>query len=222
MFAGISEASAFAFNMPEIPGLGVTAGLEMYIQNRSVGSYAQFIEVGAEFLKAAERDRNGPRALPACAPTCRPITSTWTGRRPSPWALTLSDVFQTLQAMLSTYYVNDFNLFGKTYRVQAEAKPQFRTGPQDIGKLYVRSSSGAMVPVSAFSQGRMQGGPALVTRFNGFTAAQVNGEPAAGKELGRDAGGRGTAGRSSSPHAGSAPPTAASRSRRSSPAAPRR
>ena len=98
--------------------------------------------------------------------------------------LTLSDVFQTLQAMLSTYYVNDFNLFGKTYRVQVEAKPQFRTGPQDIGKLYVRNESGAMVPVSAFSQGRMQGGPALVTRFNGFTAAQVNGEPPPGKSSG--------------------------------------
>ncbi len=98
--------------------------------------------------------------------------------------LNLSDVFQTLQAMLSTYYINDFNLFGKTYRVQAEAKPQFRTGPQDIGKLYVLSDRGAMVPVAAFTQGRMQGGPALVTRFNGFTAAQVNGEPGAGKSSG--------------------------------------
>ncbi len=183
VFAGISEAQGFAFNMPEIPGLGVTAGLEMYIQNRSVGNYQQFIQVGAEFLKqlngtGAVRARTGVR------PDVPAYHLDVDREKAKSLGLNLSDVFQTLQAMLSTYYINDFNLFGKTYRVQAEAKPQFRTGPQDIGKLYVLSDRGAMVPVAAFTQGRMQGGPALVTRFNGFTAAQVNGEPGAGKSSG--------------------------------------
>ena len=183
VIAGISEAQGFAFNMPEIPGLGVTAGLEMYIQNRGVGNYQQFIQVGGEFLK----ELNGTGAVRARTGV-RPDVPAYhlevDREKAKSLGLNLSDVFQTLQAMLSTYYINDFNLFGKTYRVQAEAKPQFRTGPQDVGKLYVLSDRGAMVPVSAFTQGRMQGGPALVTRFNGFTAAQVNGEPGPGKSSG--------------------------------------
>ena len=183
VFAGISEAQGFAFNMPEIPGLGVTAGLEMYIQNRSVGTYPQFVQVGQEFLK--ELNATGTvRARTGVRPDVPAYHLDVDREKAKSLGLTLSDVFQTLQAMLSTYYVNDFNLFGKTYRVQVEAKPQFRTGPQDIAKLYVRNESGAMVPLSAFSQGRMQGGPALVTRFNGFTAAQVNGEPPPGKSSG--------------------------------------
>jgi multidrug efflux pump subunit AcrB len=181
--ASISEAQGFAFNMPEIPGLGVTAGLEMYIQNRGVGDYPQFVAVGQEFIQ--ELNKTGAvRARTGIRPNVPAYHLEVDREKAKTLGLKLSDVFQTLQAMLSTYYINDFNLYGKTYRVQAEAKPQFRTRPEDIGKLYVRSADGAMVPVSAFTRGGMKGGPALVTRFNGFTAAQVNGEPGPGKSSG--------------------------------------
>ncbi|MFL5506213.1 MAG: efflux RND transporter permease subunit [Gemmatimonadales bacterium] len=181
--AAISEAQGFAFNMPEIPGLGVTAGLEMYIQNRGVGDYAQFVAVGQEFLQ--ELNKTGAvKARTGIRPNVPAYHLDVDREKAKTLGLDMGDIFQTLQAMLSTYYINDFNLYGKTYRVQAEAKPQFRTGPDDIGKLYVRNDKGAMVPVSAFTRGGMKGGPALVTRFNGFTAAQVNGEPGPGKSSG--------------------------------------
>jgi len=179
----ISEAQGFAFNMPEIPGLGVTAGLEMYIQNRGLGDYAQFVAVGQEFLQ--ELNKTGAvKARTGIRPNVPAYHLDVDREKAKTLGLDMGDIFQTLQAMLSTYYINDFNLYGKTYRVQAEAKPQFRTGPNDIGKLYVRNDKGAMVPVSAFTRGGMKGGPALVTRFNGFTAAQVNGEPGPGKSSG--------------------------------------
>jgi len=181
--AKISEAQGFAFNMPEIPGLGVTAGLEMYVQNRGVGDYQQFVGVGQEFLQ--ELNKTGAvKARTSIRPNVPAYHLNVDREKAKTLGLTLSDVFQTLQAMLSTYYINDFNLYGKTYRVQAEAKSQFRVTPEDIGKLFVRNDKGAMVPVAAFTTGGMKGGPALVTRFNGFTAAQVNGEPGPGKSSG--------------------------------------
>jgi multidrug efflux pump len=98
--------------------------------------------------------------------------------------LNLTEVFQTLQAMLATIYINDFNLYGKTWRVQAEAQPQFRTTPEDIGKLYVRAPGGNMVPLSAVISTEFGGAPSVVTRFNGFTAIQVTAAPPPGGSSG--------------------------------------
>src|SRR5207245_3635510 len=92
--------------------------------------------------------------------------------------ISLTDLFQTLQAFLSTLYINDFNLYGKTYRVQAEAQPKFRQTPEDIGRLYVRGPNQHMVPVSALTRTEFQVGPSVLTRFHGFTSALVIGAPA--------------------------------------------
>jgi len=98
--------------------------------------------------------------------------------------ISLTELFQTLQAFLSTLYINDFNLYGKTYRVQAEAQPKFRQTPEDIGRLYVRSPNQQMVPVSALTRTEFRVGPSVLTRFNGFTSALVIGAPAPGKSSG--------------------------------------
>jgi multidrug efflux pump subunit AcrB len=96
----------------------------------------------------------------------------------------LSDVFATLQTMLAYDYVNDFNLYGKTYHVQVEAQSQFRQRPEDIGKFYVRSASGLMVPLGSLVRTSFRAGPTVVTRFNGATSALVIGTPAPGKSSG--------------------------------------
>jgi len=94
-------------------------------------------------------------------------------------------LFGTLQAMLSTLYVNDFNLYGRTYRVQLEAQSRFRQRPEDIAGFYVRSDRGEMVPLSTLVQAEMRGGPTLVTRFNGFPAALVTATTAPGHSSGQ-------------------------------------
>jgi multidrug efflux pump subunit AcrB len=86
--------------------------------------------------------------------------------------------------MLSTLYINDFNLYGRTYRVQADAQSQFRQKPEDIGRFYVRSTGGEMIPLSALVHTDMRGGPSLVTRFNGFPSALVTGVPKPGRSSG--------------------------------------
>jgi multidrug efflux pump subunit AcrB len=86
--------------------------------------------------------------------------------------------------MLSTLYVNDFNMYGRTYRVQIEAQPQFRQRPEDINRLYVRSSSGEMVPLGTLVRTEMRTGPSIVNRFNGFTSALVTGAPKPGRSSG--------------------------------------
>ena len=80
----------------------------------------------------------------------------------------LDDLFATLQAMLSSLYINDFNIFGRTYRVQAEAQARFRQRPEDIGRLYVRSDdSSEMIPLSALTRVEFRGAPSVLSRFNG-------------------------------------------------------
>jgi multidrug efflux pump len=87
--------------------------------------------------------------------------------------------------MLSTLYVNDFNLYGRTYRVQLEAQSRFRQNPDDIGRLYVRGPNRAMIPISSLVRTEFRGGPSLVQRFNGFTSALVTGQPRPGFSSGQ-------------------------------------
>jgi len=89
----------------------------------------------------------------------------------------LTDLFATAQASLSTLYINDFNLYGRTYRVQAEAQAPFRQTPEDIGRLQVRSASGEMIPLSALTRTEFSSGPNLLSRFNGLTSALITGVP---------------------------------------------
>jgi len=179
------EATAFAFNLPEIPGLGSTAGLEMNLLDQSGGGVKEFAGVVNEFVGVARRspDVRGARAL--ISVNTPQVYVTVDREKVKSLGVSLTDVFQTLQAMLSAVYINDFNLFGRTYRVQAEAQPRFRVSPGDVGKLYVAAPGGAMVPVSSLVTTEFIGGPSVVTRFNGFTSALVTAEPAPGRSTGQ-------------------------------------
>ncbi len=181
---GIKEAIAFGFNFPEIPGLGRTSGLEMNLQARAGGDYAALARTAQAFV----RDAN---ALPEVGGVTTLI------RADVPQLFVKVDkeaaqargvgtgqIFSTLQAMLSALYINDFNLYGRTYRVQAEADTQFRQRPEDIGRFYVRSNTGAMVPLSALTSSEMRGGPSIVSRFNGFPSTLVTGPPKPGRSSG--------------------------------------
>jgi len=183
-FFGIKEALAFGFNLPEIPGLGTTSGMELNLQQRNGGDIREFANTVQSFVTDA-------RSLPALA-------APQGGVRVDVPQLYLSvdrdaarargvntaQIFSTLQAMLSTLYINDFNLYGRPYRVQAEAQSQFRQTPEDIGRFYVRSTAGEMVPLSTLVHGQMRGAPAVLTRFNGFPSALITSPAAPGRSSG--------------------------------------
>ena len=182
---GIKEALSFGFNFPEIPGLGRTSGLEMNLQARTGVDYRDFAAIAQNFV----RDAN---ALPEVQGAVTQI------RADVPQIYVKIDqdaayargvgpgqIFSTLQAMLSSLYINDFNLAGRTFRVQAEADSEFRQKPEDIGRFYVRSSHGDMVPLSALVSTEMRGGPSIISRFNGFPSALVTAQPKPGKSSGQ-------------------------------------
>ncbi|HEU4699337.1 MAG TPA: multidrug efflux RND transporter permease subunit [Gemmatimonadales bacterium] len=176
----MKDAVGFAFNLPEIPGLGATAGVELNLQARGGQDVRTFAQQVQGFTQAANQ-------LPAAGG----LQANFRANVPQLYVdvdraaakargVSLTELFGTLQAFLSTLYINDFSLYGRTYRVQAEAQSQFRQRPEDLDRLYVRGRDGAMVPVSSLVRTEFRSGPTLVTRFNGFTSALFTGVPKAG------------------------------------------
>ncbi|HWZ28083.1 MAG TPA: multidrug efflux RND transporter permease subunit [Gemmatimonadales bacterium] len=178
------DAQAFAFNLPEIFGLGTTAGVETNLQARSGQSVQDFANQVQTFLGAANQ-------LPAAAG----VQANFRANVPQIYVdvdraaakargVELSDLYSTLQANLSTLYINDFNIYGKTYRVQAEAQAAYRQTPADIGRLYVRGTNDSMIPISALARVEFRSGPTLISRFNGFTSALITAAPKPGHSSG--------------------------------------
>ncbi|MEO6779128.1 MAG: multidrug efflux RND transporter permease subunit, partial [Gemmatimonadaceae bacterium] len=170
---GMKDAIAFGFNFPEIPGIGVTAGVEVNLQQRTGTDYQVFAAAVRNFvsdLKAVPSLQNPTVNIRTDVPE---VFVNVDQNAAEARGVSSAAIFSTLQAMLSNVYINDFNLFGRTYRVQAEAQSQFRQRPEDIGRFYVRSAAGDMIPLSALTTTEIRGAPAQLTRFNGFPAATV-------------------------------------------------
>jgi hydrophobe/amphiphile efflux-1 (HAE1) family protein len=181
---GMRDAVGFAFNLPEIVGLGATAGVEANIQNRSGQSVQDFAHALQGYVQAVNQL---PAVLGANVNFRANVPQLYVDvdrAAAKARGVKLTDLFGTLQAMLSTLYVNDFNLYGRTYRVQLEAQAPFRETPSDIGAMYVRGSGDAMIPVSALTRTEFRSGPTLLTRFNGFTSAFLTGVPKPGRSSG--------------------------------------
>jgi multidrug efflux pump subunit AcrB len=96
----------------------------------------------------------------------------------------VNDVFQGLQAYLGSLYVNDFDKFGRVWRVYLQADPEFRKTPEDIGRVYVRNATGEMVPLAGVVETTFQAGPNIVSRFNGYPSVQITGAPGPGYSIG--------------------------------------
>jgi hydrophobe/amphiphile efflux-1 (HAE1) family protein len=181
---GLKEGLAFGFNFPEVPGLGTSAGLEMQLQAKTGIDIRQFAQQVQAFVADANRlpELQGVNAfVRADVPQ---VYVDVDRDAAAAHGVGVGAIASTLQAMLSTLYVNDFNLYGRTWRVQAEAQAPFRQRPEDIGRLFVRNRTGEMVPVGALVRTEMRTGPTMVTRFNGFLSALVTGTPRPGKSSG--------------------------------------
>jgi multidrug efflux pump len=181
---GMKDAVGFAFNLPEIPGLGATAGVETNLQNRSGKDVRDFALQVQAFSAAVNK-----------LPSVQGMTTTFRANVPQVYldvdrasakarGVSLTDLFSTLQTFLSTLYINDFNLYGRTYRVQAEAQEQFRRTPEDIARLYVRGRDNEMIPVSSLVNTEFRSGPTQLLRFNGFGSAYFTGTPKPGRSSG--------------------------------------
>ncbi len=187
-FGRIPEALILAFNAPSIRGLGATGGFSVQIQDPGGGDFKKFSAVAQEFIARARKDP----AIGAMGTNFRVSAPRLYARvdreRAKTLGVPISDVFDTLQAYWGNLYINDFVKFGRVYRVQAEAEPQYRSSPDDISKIYVRAQNGqsmSMIPLNTVVATEYTSGPDPVTHFNGLNTAFVLGTAAPGYSSGQ-------------------------------------
>ncbi len=184
-FAAIPRAVIIPFTPPPIPGLGTTGGFEFVLQDTEGRSPQSLSSAQNGFIFAA----NGK-------PQVTGVFSTFGANSPQLFidvnrqlaktkGVSIEDIFTVLNANIGAYYVNDFNKFGRVYRVYIQAEADRRSKPGDIGKLYVRSSDGEMVPLRSLITVKSILGPETIERYNLFRSATVNGNPAPGYSSGQ-------------------------------------
>jgi HAE1 family hydrophobic/amphiphilic exporter-1 len=177
---GVPEAITFAFGPPAIPGLGTGSGFSMMLQDRG-GNTPEYLALQAEAFMDKARER----------PEIGNILSTFRANVPQIFAdvdkdkvlklgVSPADVNTTLGSFLGGAYVNDFNRFGRLFKVYVQAEPEYRSDPADIRYFFVRGSSGQTVPLSALVTTSATHGPEYTNRFNLFRAAELTGSPAPG------------------------------------------
>lgn len=183
--AHIREALVLAFNPPPIFGLGTAGGFELYIQNRGEGGAARLNEVTQAFLAKANSDPQLMNVATLWRAGAPQLHVDLDRERAKTLGIDIDAAFDTLSATLGTYYVNDFNKFGRSWQVLMSAHPSYRTSPEDLGNIYVRAASGAMVPMTAFARFSYSAGPDSQDRFNNLPAVKIFGSGAPGISSGQ-------------------------------------
>jgi len=181
----IKEALVLAFAPPPIFGLGNAGGFEFYIQNRGEGGAQRLSEVAQKFIGSAQKD-----------PAFAQINTLWRANTPQLYVdvdrerakavgVPLDDLYGTVAATIGTYYVNDFNRYGRTWQVLMSSESRFRKRPDDIGEVWMRSEKGNMVPLAALADIRYASGPETLDRFNNLPAVKILGAGAPGTSSGQ-------------------------------------
>ena len=181
----VPEAMAFAFMPPAIPGLGNSGGFSFWLQDRSGGS-VEFLDQNLQRFLAAARKRPELAGVGSQFSTAAPQIYADVDRdKVLKQGVAVADVYQTMQAYLGGLFLNQFNRFGRQWRVFLQAEGEERLSDSDIGQYYVRNNDGNMVPLSALVTTRRISGPEYTNRFNVYRAAQVIGAAAPGYSSGQ-------------------------------------
>jgi hydrophobe/amphiphile efflux-1 (HAE1) family protein len=182
---GIKEGLPLAFAPPAIQGLGQTGGFEFYLQNKGDGGVRRLAQILPSLLAEANKQ-----------PELQGVKSLWQANSPQIFVsvdtekaramgIVVSDIYNTLAATLGSYYVNDFNKSGRIYQVLMQAEGQYRSKPDDIGALYVRSRTGQMIQIRSVCEVSFVAGPDSVQHFNALPSIQILGEPKPGFSSGQ-------------------------------------
>ena len=183
----IPDAFALSFDPPSIPGLGATGGFEFQVEDLTGRGSAALNEVTQALIAEARKqpELNAQQLFTTFSTSTPQFNYDLDRTKAKLLGLSLPDVFNTLQIYLGSLYVNDFNLFGRTFRVTIQADKDARADATDISRLYVRNSSGGMVPLSTLGKLRPIVGPETVPHYNNYGSALVNGGAAPGYSSGQ-------------------------------------
>ncbi|AIF81127.1 hydrophobe/amphiphile efflux-1 (HAE1) family protein [endosymbiont of Acanthamoeba sp. UWC8] len=185
MGADIKEAVFMAFNPPPITGISMTGGFEFYLQNKS-GADIQTIAATANKLVVEASKRPELSGMQTTISVNIPQYSIIVDRvKAKALGVSINTLFSTMTSTFGSSYINDFNLYGKPYKVILQSDADFRSSPENLKHVFVKSSSGKMIPLDVLVQVKRTVGTDLVERFNAFPAAKIMGAPAAGFSSGQ-------------------------------------
>ena len=183
--ANFRDGIVIGFNPPPIQGISVTGGFELFLQDRSGGSLNGLAEATQKVVQAANQ-RPELRGVSTTFTTAVPQYRTDVNREKArALGIPINTIFETMQSSFGSLYVNDFSLFGRTYRVSLSSEADFREKPDDLRHVFVRADGGAMVPLNELVTFTRILGPDTVDRFNIFPAAKIIGSPAPGYSSGQ-------------------------------------
>ncbi len=183
--ANINEALVLAFNPPAIPGLGSTGGFEFYLQNRGDGGVEKLKQSMRAMMAAAQQSPILAGVQTLWRPDSPQLTVKIDREQARAMNIPINNAFNALAGTMGTYYLNDFNKFGRTWQVLMSAEPEFRMNPKDIARIYVKSNSGDMIPISAFAEINYSSGPDSLDRYNNLPAVKLLGSAAPGYSSGQ-------------------------------------
>ncbi|MEO7773373.1 MAG: efflux RND transporter permease subunit, partial [Steroidobacteraceae bacterium] len=170
---------------PPVQGIGLLGGFKMQIEDRSSLGYAGLNEVVQGFVGAANQVQGVAGVFSGYQISVPQIRAEIDRAKAKKLGVPLSNVFEAMQVYLGSLYVNDLNLFGRTYQVIAQADAQYRARKEDILELQTRNAAGAMIPLGSVMSLRDGYGPDLVQHYNGFLTADINGQAAPGVSSGQ-------------------------------------
>jgi hydrophobic/amphiphilic exporter-1 (mainly G- bacteria), HAE1 family len=185
--AKISEAVIFPFNIPTISGFGASAGFNFLLQDRSGSlSVQQLGDFSRQFLDAARKRPELANLFTSFDSRYPQVKVDLDREKARKLGVPVNEVFQALSAVMGGSYVNDFNRFGRLFRVYVQADADYRRNPKDIGDIYVRSeSTKSMIPLSTLVSITSENGTEVTNRFNLFRSVEINGVPGRGYTSGQ-------------------------------------
>ncbi|MCU8086997.1 efflux RND transporter permease subunit [Shewanella sp. SM21] len=184
-FAAIQDAFIAIFPPPPVQGLGTIGGFRLQIQDRANLGYEALYQVTQQVMYKAWTDPQLAGVFSSYQVNVPQLELDIDRTKAKQQAVSLDQIFQTLQTYMGSTYVNDFNRFGRTYQVNMQADEAFRQSPQQISQLKVPNLNGDMIPLGSFINVSQSSGPDRVMHYNGFTTAEINGGPALGVSTGQ-------------------------------------
>jgi multidrug efflux pump len=184
-FAKVPEAFTFAFGLPPILGLSATGGFQFMLEDRGGGDIPSLARAADLLVANARRRPELANVISTFRPSVPGYSISTDTDKMQTMGISLADAYNAIQTFVGGLYVNDFNQFGHTWQVLLQAEQQFRDQPSDIGRFYVRTGQGDMVPLSTLATLTPSGDPDVIYRYNRFRAIQILGGPAPGYSSGQ-------------------------------------
>lgn len=185
MGMNVPEGKFIAFNPPPISGMSNTGGFEMWLQDRTGAGSSALAAVAQNLMREANTRAELQGVNSSFGVNAPQLFVELDREKARTLGVAVSDVFSAMQSTFGSYYINDFNMYGRTFRVYTQSDVDYRARPEDLQDVYVRNKDGNMIPIVSLITVTPTAGPQSVERFNNFQAAKFMGSPAPGYSSGQ-------------------------------------